>query len=245
MPQDFGQLILFPEDILASLFLWPGTDEARRMTVISGQRCSELLRTSGPVGSLLKMLLGTSRWASTQRYLIWRAQATPQGRLLFRLAPRAPSTGATAFSLSPTITAADAWTHRLKSTQAKPGSHSALRLQQAVSWGMVPTPVAADSAQGAIMSPRDSYQVSPAGTLRRRTGAGVDRSVGLARYVRLIPTPTASDYKRMRPYPQDLKRHSPSIADVAAGFEMEKAGYLNPLWLEWLMGFPLGWTQPE
>lgn len=59
--------------------------EARKTTVTSGRRCSELLHSRDPLGSLLKTLLVSSRWHSTMCSLTWKAQATPRGRLLFRL----------------------------------------------------------------------------------------------------------------------------------------------------------------
>src|SRR4029450_12556181 len=40
--------------------------------------------------------------ASTTCYLTWKRSATPAGRLLFRLVPSTPRTGATGFGLWPT-----------------------------------------------------------------------------------------------------------------------------------------------
>ena len=34
------------------------------------------------------------------------------------------------------------------------------------------------------------------------------------------------------------ERHSPNLNELAA-----PGGRLNPTWVEWLMGFPLGWTE--
>src|SRR3990167_11142076 len=45
-----------------SLFPSPGSDAAQAMTVSSGRRCAVLLKKSGPVGSWLRMGLGSSRW---------------------------------------------------------------------------------------------------------------------------------------------------------------------------------------
>lgn len=56
----YEQLTLFPGASHASLLVLPGSDEATRTTVSSGLKCSELYRNSGPVGSLVKMLLGSS-----------------------------------------------------------------------------------------------------------------------------------------------------------------------------------------
>ena len=79
-------------DFLASLSAMPGSAGARKMTVTSGRRCSALLRRRDPLGCLVKMLLGSSRWNSTVVFLTWKVSATPFGRCLFQLAPWEPST---------------------------------------------------------------------------------------------------------------------------------------------------------
>ena len=79
--QGCEQLTLFPADSPASRSAAPGSAEARKTTVTSGLKCFELSRNCGPLGLLEKMLLGSSNWASTRRFLTWKASATPQGRL--------------------------------------------------------------------------------------------------------------------------------------------------------------------
>jgi hypothetical protein len=57
----------------------------------------------------------------------------------------------------------------------------------------------------------------------------------------LWPTPTASDSWTLTLKSSQIKegsRHSVTLP-VAAG------GQLNPTWVEWLMGFPTGWTDLE
>ena len=105
--QDFEQSQYYQEDFLASHSVQPGSDEARTMTVTSGRKCSELYRKSGPLGSLVRMLLESSAWRSTRCYLTWKASATPARRLLFRLVPSTPRTEGTELPLLPTPTARD------------------------------------------------------------------------------------------------------------------------------------------
>lgn len=107
MVSKLDQLTLFAADTPASHSVQPGDEEARRMTVTSGLRCVGLSKNSGPLGSLERMLLGTSRWASTKCLLTWTHSATPQGRLLFRLVPSMPRTDETGSGLWPTPTARD------------------------------------------------------------------------------------------------------------------------------------------
>ena len=52
----------------------------------------------------------------------------------------------------------------------------------------------------------------------------------------LLPTPLAHDAHPVSP--SDYKRHSPPLGCYAGGS-------LNPEWVEWLMGYPTGWTELE
>ena len=88
----FASLSSVPEDIRASLFPQPDSEEARRTTVTSGLRCSELYKSAGRLGCLQKMLLVTSRWVSTKCFLTWKDKTTPANRLLFQLVPKMPVT---------------------------------------------------------------------------------------------------------------------------------------------------------
>ena len=87
-----NQLTLFAEATPASLSHVPGRDRAKQMTVISGLKCLDLYEKSGPIGSLQRMLLGMSTWASTVCFLTWKVKATKQQHLLFQLAPSTPRT---------------------------------------------------------------------------------------------------------------------------------------------------------
>ncbi len=105
--QAYEQLTLFPVDSRASPSALPGSAEAVRMTVTSGQRCSELLRKSSPLGLLAKMLLESSTWHSTLCWLTWNFKATKQGRLYFQLAASTPHISDTDAPLWPTPAARD------------------------------------------------------------------------------------------------------------------------------------------
>lgn len=80
---------------------------APRTTTIatSGRKCARLLHSRDPLGSLVKTLLGSSRWHSTLCSLTWKTTATPRGRLLFRLVASELVTSGTASGLLPTLTA--------------------------------------------------------------------------------------------------------------------------------------------
>jgi len=55
--------------------------------------------------------------------------------------------------------------------------------------------------------------------------------------VRQWPTPTVQDAAN-NGGPSQMKRNTPPLNAVAGGA-------LNPAWVEWLMGFPIGWTDLE
>jgi len=67
-----------------------------------------------------------------------------------------------------------------------------------------------------------------------RKGASATSGDGLATAVRMWPTPTAHNAKETNA-PSELARNTPTLAAQAGGS-------LNPTWVEWLMGWPLGWT---
>lgn len=222
----YEQLTLFPEDSPASLFPLPGSDEARKMTVTSGRRCCELLRSSGPAGCLVKMLLGSSIWRSTRCFLTWKLSATPGGRLLFRLVPSTPSTEGTAARSWPTPTVVDTYTGRMKSNQQKPGSAHSVNLADAVK--MWPTPSASDCGRTAI-----NPHLTRNGTIRHIGKNGHQSYARLDAVAAMFPTPTASEAERGgKGY-----RHGGLRCAI-----QEENGQLNPVWVEWLMGFPPGWT---
>jgi hypothetical protein len=89
--------------------------------------------------------------------------------------------------------------------------------------GYLPTPVSTPrgSHQGATFDPKS----------RRQT----DRTLDL--YVKTFPTPTARDFRT--PCEGDMKRNTPSLATIA----YQTGGQLSPMWVEWLMGYPIEWTE--
>lgn len=63
-----------PEGSLASPSVWPDKEKERMITVTSGLKCSGLYGKSGPLGSLVRMLLESSRWYSPARRLKWEVR---------------------------------------------------------------------------------------------------------------------------------------------------------------------------
>ena len=186
------QLSLFAGDSHASPSPLPGSDEARQMTVFSGRKCFALLKSLDRFGLLERMLLGSYRWNSTKRFLIWKAQITKQGRLFFRLSPLTPRTDATDALLLPTPTR----------SSARGGSGGKKRKSDLRNeFRLIPTPTRADKSGHA-------YQISH--------GKKVPTCAGYATAV--------ADCRRSKG-----GGHAP--------------GQMNPEFVEWLMGYPIGWTE--
>ena len=222
--QDCEQLTLFPAGSPASRFPLPGSDEARRMTVTSGLKCLELYRNSGPLGSLVRTLLGSSIWRSTRCALTWKTRVTPSKRLLFRLVPSMPRTGGTDAPLWPTVTT-DSVSQRTK--RYKQGG---LPLDMAVN--LWPTPKASDyKGSGPAGSKSANHD------LKKHNLKGV---------VMFYPTPTTGaglcggtgNFQQLKKLQQAGQITEGERRNMSQG----NGGQLNPTWVEWLMGFPLGWT---
>ena len=67
-----------------------------------------------------------------------------------------------------------------------------------------------------------------------RKGASATSGDGLATAVKMWPTPTCQDAKNNGAPSQTNRNTKPLNAEVG--------GALNPNWVEWLMGWPIGWT---
>ena len=236
--QDCEQLTLFRADSPASRSAFPGSEEARRMTVISGLKCLELYQNSGPLGSLVRTLLGSSIWRSTRCTLTWKTKVTPSKRLLFRLVPLTRRTGGTeyvswagndqrAIYFIPTPRAQNIKT----SEKAKRESKSSPGLADYIQ--MFPTPKASDykgsGPSGSKSAERD---------LKKRNLKGV---------VMFYPTPTTGaglcggtgNFQQLK----DLEARGQITEEERRSMAAGNGGQLNPDWVEWMMGFPLGWTE--
>lgn len=221
MKQCQEQISLFSAEAsrdCASPFLQPGSAEARRTTVTSGLKCSALCRNCGPLGSLARMLLGSSAWRSTRCLLTWKVSATPARRLLFRLVPSTPRTGGTDARswLWKTPIASDA-SNRLfyVDSRGEPNLSAQVKL-----W---PTPKASD------------YKGSgPPGS----TSAEHDLHKGNLKGAVMYATPQARDYRTG----QAERWQDP---EKTRDLNNQVGGQLNPDWVEALMGFPTGWTDLE
>lgn len=129
--------------------------------------------------------------------------------------------------------------------------------------GLWPTPTATDATSGpghgrgyegstnlrtAVARPshREQWPTPTVKGNHANKDRGTDEGDGLATAVvreaafltgKLLPTPTVQDSANNGP-PSQHRRRSPPLNAVAGG-------PLNPRWVAWLMGFPIGWTDLE
>jgi len=106
---------------------------------------------------------------------------------------------------------------------------------------LLTTPTCADATMGAILNDNTKLITLKSGKLRKISNQGVSGSIGLARTVAMWPTPTCHNAKECDA-PAEANRNTPTPCHLARGGDKTQPTHLNPPWLEWLMGWPLGWT---
>ena len=194
------------------------------MTVTSGRKCSALSKSSSPLGLLVKMLLATSRWGSTKCYLTWKPRATKDSRLLFRLVPSTPTTAETEYGLLPTPVTNEGGRNK----SASPGAKIRPSLGMMAKRNMWPTPVASNAKHG-VNQPDGKRGATLVDAVKRPD---------------LWPTPLARDSKSGAGSPEWRAKRAAEKKEERPLNEVI-SGQLNPEWVEWLMGYPAGWTELE
>ena len=224
------QMDLFPTatssqpDTRASLSVSQGSKKAQKMTATSGRTSLELLHKKDPLGAFSKMFMVTLPWASTKCLLTWKPKVTPAGRILFQLAVSMPPTEETGSGLWATPDASQRGSRaadlvKNNSTVKRRGSGQLRGIDLQTQVKMWPTPNASDRYNANM---KDGHDIKK-GYLR-----GV---------VKMWPTPTANEDACGTPNGkmQKMLGNHPDVRNTGAGT-------LNPQWVEWLMGYPEGWT---
>jgi hypothetical protein len=176
----------------------------------------------------------TSSWRTSQLCLdgdldefseTWPRAGTTRNGIAYQQQPLAPLTGATGSGLLPTPEnrgSVAGWptpTGSVAQLGESPESWLALTIAVQI-W---PTPTAGDSKNTANATAK-----------RRNPDSRHHSGTTLVDAVRMWPTPTKSDGEG-----------GPGVSNRRKGGKNLRTavrGQLNPTWVEWLMGFPLGWT---
>ena len=119
----------------------------------------------------------------------------------------------------PTPTAIDATSGRFNRSPT-PGASMRPTLAKMSMLGLWPTPTT-----------KTNVQIQGIGA----AAANPKRGTTLAGAVTMWPTPGASDHKSGTGYDHTQNSHPPQLRHLSGGL-------LNPTWVEWLIGWPLGWT---
>lgn len=196
------------------------------MTARSGRKCSELYQKRGPLGLLLKTLLESSAWSSTIVRLQWKTDAVLKTReQLFSL-----ETG--------WDTSTKYW--RLLNQSDTMSKRLLFRLSPSM-------PDTAETGCGYLV-PTPSTTEAPnknANTNGSKTTAEVAATDWSP--VTLWRTPQAGEGNGGGANADARKDqgHQVYLMDQVASGKTSESGSLNPAWVEWLCGYPTGWTALE
>ena len=232
-----------------------------RMTVGSGEKCLERYVKSSPVGSVLKTLLASEVWYHPLRRLTWKMENVMRGKCTKdcstesskTLKPRVMKSRHILFQLVPSE-------HRMKEKES--GLLPTVQVQglkmcvggkmEYYPAGMLPTPTVADAGAAAVIGKKDSFVQNTNGTWRKINKNGTNGSVSIARMaaLNLLPTVRVSKAGNMDLSSERItQRNKGDIEEYVARAVLDgsspedgKGSLLNPLFVEEMMGFPLGWT---
>ena len=206
-------------DFLANPLAWLENKKQPKTTDIFGPICLELLKKQNLPGSLGKMseilLASQTAWYSNKCTLTWKAKVTKSNRLLYQLQQSTHPTNDTEHGL----------------------------------W-LTPSATNIDKRSDAALKKRQKY--------RERIGRTTTNPGNLAEQVQygfpikdmmMWPTPTKREYFPPRlPETMAKTNRNPmtnTLGDAVQHLEgksYKETGQLNPMWVEWLMGYQIGWT---
>lgn len=231
--------------------LTPSAEDSPARTSASPERRRALMAAAVAYGQSTPDLLASSdpatrSWRTSQHCLIegltafsetWPRSGTMRSGIAYQLAPLAPRTSEIESGLWPTPVVPNGGRSvaHVSDWRGRSAYHNGKKVQvdllQAVRrW---PTPTAKDTSLTTDLAKiQKRREIQKAKGIN---GNGFGPSLGEA--VRLVPTPTARDYRH--PGRSRLERTGSKAGEC---LPQAIGGALNPMWVEWLMGFPLGWT---
>ena len=220
-------------DSPASPSVSPGNVKGPTMIEICGQSSAVRWQPSSPVGCLVKMCLAQSRTLNPSCSLTWKPLGTKPPYWGFRLAPSGRRTDGNGSGLwLGTPTAGTGTKGRSKKWREGKTPNPQEFVQ------MFPSPSAQEAGEGPLLERLVTKDGQPAKRGERaynpKTGKHVQ--ITLNRAVKMWPTMTSCEWKGRGP---NSKQQGLTNAIGCTG------GQLNPMWVEWLMGYPIGWTDLE
>lgn len=111
---------------------------------------------------------------------------------------------------------------------------------------LFPTPTVIHAARGNHDEPIQNYLDRVRDWKEGKSKGKPGMSLGVA--VKMFPTPTAREAKDfglvLKGKPRKYLLHSLG-REISQEHGLDQVGRLNPEWVEWLMGWPIGWTDCE
>lgn len=238
---EWEQLTLYPEDSPASRFPWPESSAGRKTSGFYGPKCSALSGGLGRIASSVRMYLESSRLPPGRWSRIWSAKAITSSCCNLRLRLSELCTEDRASSLWGTPNTMDALPCRsfeaMKRHAKGHGRKRPENLREQVNPEMIRACAEAGAEANGKLYPtpraneeKDSLQHVPPSRLKSPGKCNLTQYIALER---LFTTPCAADSTGTT----GGANHRSLRTDVS--------GQLNPEWVEWLMGFPAGWSALE
>ena len=236
-----GQLTLYPVDSPVNPFPWLESKKVKGTTVTSGLRCSELSESCARIASSVRTYLESSRLPPGRWSRTWSTLAITSSCSIMKLRLSELGTdeaGSSLWATPNTMDSMDCRSYEAMKRQATNGGrknrHRPCNLREQVD------PLMCQACEDA------------------RTEAKA----------KLFPTPRANEYKDTLQSVPPSRQKEPGKCNLTQAIALEKsyttpcaadsqgstgggnhrslrtdvAGQLNPAWVEWLMGFPIGWT---
>jgi hypothetical protein len=259
------QLTLWQEDSPANRSQLQENERELTMTAISGLKCLESSKKPNQDGLLERMFLGSSIWHSTMCKLTWKENITKSGNSYYRLLPSMRTTEETESSLLPTPTAQQYGTSqngkRKDGTTYKQAGKPSLHTMARHNLWPTPTVHGNNNRKGISKKAGDGLATAvkmwPTATARDwRSGKTSEKTMNrnsrplnevVVSEEKMWPTPMAHEARLGY---QDRSRGKKGTQESLTtkvinnlGGRQAVSGQLNPAWVEWLMGFPIGWTE--
>lgn len=220
-------------------------EKGRMITATSGQKCLESFRRLNQSGlwakTFAELLVGQEGWYSSKCRLTWKLSGTKYKRLYFQLVPSTRPTEEIGFGLLPTNQARD-WKGESNLTNGK---------TQFMDYGLLPTPCQHnENGRSEGWSPSLLQVVSgllPTPKARVPAGSPSERkrntpSMETLAVMRMLPTPTAVSDAKGGCTRSDESRQNDTLAHAPHGlWGTGKTSQLNDLFVNEMMGFPIGW----
>ena len=242
--KDSKQMDFFPstssqEDTLANLSPSQVEKKVKKIRDTSGQSILDLSKNSDQLGLLEKMLVDTLNSVSTPYSRTWKVKVTPQGRLVFQLLASVQNTKEKESGLWRTPDAYSGGSNLNKIKEALDEGHLKRKSGQSIQIRL------ADQVKESRLWPTPTTDSATERRTKYKQG-GTPLTLAVQEEEKLWPTPAAHEgrlgYQRRDTGKRGTQKSlTTKVIDKEGGRE-KTTGQLNPTWVEWLMGYPSGWT---